>query len=55
MGECAALCQLRPEIVNLPIDDALALIRGCHEADAAAHQKCSAEKRRLVKWINGQP
>ncbi len=48
MGACAAMCKLRPEIVNLELEDQLALIRGCHEADAYAYAKCGAEKLTLI-------
>jgi hypothetical protein len=52
MGACAAMCKLRPEIVNLELADQLALIRGCHEADAYAYAKCGAEKLTLIDALN---
>ncbi len=48
MQPCAAMCSLRPEVVNLELEDQLALIRGCHEADAAKYGKCGAEKLAVI-------
>jgi hypothetical protein len=48
MQACAVMCKLRPEIVNLDLEDQLALVRGCHEADAIAYAKCGAEKLTLI-------
>lgn len=45
------MCKLRPEIVKLDLPDQLALIRGCHEADAAAYAKCGAEKLAVVSAL----
>lgn len=42
------MCKLRPEIVNLELPDQLALIRGCHEADALAYAKCGATKLTVI-------
>ncbi len=42
------MCKLRPEIANLELEDKLALIRGCHEADAVAYARCGAEKATVV-------
>ena len=54
MQPCAQLCKLRPEIVNLDLPDQLALIRGCHEADAAAYSSCAATRERLIDWIKAE-
>ncbi len=55
MQPCKPLCTLRPELVNLPLEDQLAFIRGCHEADAAAYQACWINKDRLSEWIDAGP
>jgi hypothetical protein len=55
MGPCAQLCQLRPEFVDLSLDDQLAMLRGCHEANAAAYAACWTDKRRLEDWIRAAP
>lgn len=56
------MCTLRPEIVNLELEDQLAMIRGCHEADAIAYAKCGAEKLAVIDALkvcaarpHGQP
>jgi hypothetical protein len=48
MQACAAMCKLRPEIVNLELEDQLAMISACHIADAIAYAKCGAEKLTVI-------
>lgn len=51
MQACQAMCKLRPEIVNLELEDQLALVRGCHEADALAYAKCGATKILVIESL----
>lgn len=45
------LCVLRPEITNLDFSDQLALILGCHVADAETYRRLEAKHAALVNWI----
>lgn len=51
MAPCARTCKLRPEFDNLTLDEQLAMLRGCHEADLSAYMQCAAKQRALAKWI----
>lgn len=44
-------CTLRPELVNLELDDQLALIRGCHEADIGLLIETEKRRRTLAAHI----
>ncbi len=43
MTACSAMCQLRPEIVNLDLPDQLAMVQACDIANANAYAKCGAK------------
>ncbi len=45
------LCMLRPEIVNLELQDQLAMILACKLADAEAYRRCSLKHSALVEHI----
>lgn len=52
MEPCPAqLCTIRPEIVNLPIADQIAMLLACRIADAAKYFKCSAKQAAEAVWI----
>lgn len=53
-GEVSQLCQLRPEIVDMAIEDALALILNCRVVDAERYQRLSRKHAELRKWIEGK-
>lgn len=53
-AEPSTLCQLRPEIVNMAIEDALALIYGCRVMDAETYRRLEAKHGALRDWINNQ-
>lgn len=48
------MCQLRPEIVNMAIEDALALIYGCRVMDAETYRRLEAKHGALRDWIEGK-
>ncbi len=48
------LCQLRPEIVNLDMADALALILNCHAVDSEQYRRLELKHRVLGEWIRGE-
>lgn len=52
--EQATLCQLRPEIVNMAIEDALALIVNCRVMDAETYRRLEAKHGALRTWIEGE-
>ncbi len=45
------LCTLRPEIVNLELQDQLAMILACHIADAESYRRCALKQKTLSEWI----
>lgn len=49
--EPTQLCTLRPEIVNLDIQDALALILNCRIVDAERFRILERKNRELAEWI----
>jgi hypothetical protein len=52
MQPCQAqMCTLRPEIVNLDIEDQLAMILACHLADMEAYRRCEAKHKALVEYV----
>ena len=53
-AEPATMCQLRPEIVNMAIEDALALIYGCRVMDAETYRRLEAKHGALRTWIEGE-
>lgn len=48
------LCTLRPEIVNLEIPDALAMMLACKIADAEAYRKCALKQKALADFVSRQ-
>jgi hypothetical protein len=42
------MCKLRPEWVNLTLDEQAAFLLGCHEADAYNYASCGATKMAVV-------
>ena len=44
-------CKLRPELVNLELDDQLAMVRACHEADMARLIETEKRRRELSAHI----
>lgn len=53
-AEPSTLCQLRPEIVNMAIEDALALIVNCRVMDAETYRRLEAKHAALRTWIEGK-
>jgi hypothetical protein len=51
MQPCSPMCKLRPEVVDLDLDDQLAMIQACDIANAHAYAKCGAEKLTLAEAI----
>jgi len=51
MMPCPLTCKIRPEATDLSLEDQLALVRGCHEADMHAYAICSARQHKLAEWI----
>jgi len=49
--ESPQLCTLRPEIVNLEVQDQFAMILACHLADAETYRRLEAKHRSLVEYI----
>ena len=45
------LCFLRPEIVNLEVQDQLAMLLACHIADAETYRRLEIKHRALSDWI----
>lgn len=45
------LCTLRPEIVNLEIQDQLAMLLACHLADAETYRRLELKHKALADWI----
>jgi hypothetical protein len=45
------LCQLRPEVVDLELQDALALILNCRVVDAEQYRRLERKHGALVEWI----
>lgn len=52
--EPAQLCQLRPEIVDMTIEDALALILNCRVVDGERYQRLARKNKALRDWIEGK-
>jgi len=50
-AEPRQLCQLRPEIVNMDISDALALILNCRVVDAERYRVLERKHGELRNWI----
>lgn len=48
MSPCSQMCQVRPEIVNLELEDQLAMVQACDIANAHAYAKCGAEKLAII-------
>lgn len=48
------LCQLRPEIVNMAIEDALALILNCRLVEAERFRVLERKHAALRTWIEGE-
>lgn len=44
-------CVLRPEIVNLDMDTALAMVRACHEVDIALLIETEKRRKEATEWI----
>ena len=51
MTRCSDLCQLRPEIVNLSLEDQLAMVQACDIANAEAYARCAATKAAVVSAL----
>lgn len=52
--EVSQLCQLRPEIVDMAIEDALALILNCRVIDGERYQRLRVKHEALADWISNQ-
>jgi hypothetical protein len=48
------LCKLRPEIVNLDLPDALAMVLNCHAVDAEQYRRLERKHGELVEFIQAE-